>query len=303
MQIFEKEDVLIFLKGGLTGLLMFFGASIFLNNYSHASEAPKSLIEANKIDSKVSVLPKSPEPIKIEIAGTLQTVFIPEEYQATGIKEVIAVGSSSFADSAPSRIKNIRTAVAKFDGTLIHQGEIFSFNEILESVNRRHGYVRDLVVQGGRNVWEMGGGVCQLSTSIFRAALNAGLPIPAAKNHSVAIPYYKPYGLDAAVYMPNLDLQFVNDTPGDILMHVWMIEEELVVVLYGTKDSREVVLDGPYLNKRLADPEQAHGLDPSDISEKRLDYRSFQVQWVRSIKHKGEKKEKLFTSWYRRGIF
>ncbi len=238
-------------------------------------------------------------PLIFDIEGHLFESRIPNKYKEKGVKEIISFGVSDYSNSLPSRIQNIRTAAKKFDGILISQGETFSFNEILKSVHPKHGYVKDLVIKNGRNVWEQGGGVCQLSTSVFRAALNAGLEIKAARNHSMAIPYYKPYGIEAAIYMPYLDVKFKNNTPGDILMQVVMHDEKLVVVLYGTNDGRKVFLAGPYVNQKLKFPTDAQGLEPSVIYDKKWDYKSHHVQWVRSIElSDGDKKDRLFTAWY-----
>ncbi len=271
-----------------------------LSSFHYHSIATAVMVTGDNLIQKEA----GPTPLSIKVGETTLEVAIPQKYQDQGIKEVIAIGSSSFADSPASRMQNIRTAAKKLDGTLIPLGSTFSFNEILGSVSRKEGYVPDLVVRGNRNVWEMGGGVCQLSTSVFRAALNAGLPILAAKNHSIAIPFYKPYGLDAAIYMPYLDMKFVNNSPGDILMQVLLEGEELVVILYGTNDGRKTALKGPFINEKLQDPKQAYDTDPTDISEKKLDYRRFQVQWFRGVETAaGEKNEEIFTSWYRRGYF
>lgn len=228
---------------------------------------------------------------------------IPSDLKQEGIKEVIGTGKSIFPDSTEARLQNILVATEKFNGVVVQKGEVFSFNEILQSVGKKDGYVSDLVIKGGRMVYEQGGGVCQLSTTIFRAALDAGLEIVSRKGHSVAIPYYKPYGLDSAIYMPYLDLQFRNNTPGDILIQTRLRGEELYVVFLGTNDGREVRVEGPFYDKYAKNAEALASLEPADPYDERYDYRGFSVQWIWKVKMPGEPlKEEVLTSYYRRGL-
>src|SRR4029077_14600178 len=101
---------------------------------------------------------------------------------------------------------------------------------------------------------EFGGGLCQVSTTTFRAAMQAGLPITARRNHAYAVKYYSPQGTDATIYPGSADLKFINDTPGAIL--IWPYEKDkntLVYDFYGTKDSRQVTLQTPVVYDRKPD--------------------------------------------------
>ncbi len=160
-----------------------------------------------------------------------------------GIKEVISVGVSDFAGSSPNRIKNIEATLEKFDGYIIPQGREFSFNAILDDVTKEGGFKYERVIVNGKDQWGLGGGICQASTNVFRAALNAGMPILERRNHSQAITKYAPHGLDATVYIGKQDLKFKNDTPGDILMKFVLRDNKLFTVFYGTKDGRQVKLE------------------------------------------------------------
>ena len=160
-----------------------------------------------------------------------------------GIQEVISVGVSDFTGSSKNRLANIEATLKKFDGQIIEQGADFSFNELLKEVTEADGFKYERVIVGGKDRWGLGGGVCQVSTNLFRAALNAGLPILERRNHSRAIEKYAPHGLDATIYLGQLDLRFTNDTPGDILMRFVMRENKLFTVFYGTKDTRSVTLE------------------------------------------------------------
>ena len=163
--------------------------------------------------------------------------------QERGITDVISVGVSDFAGSDARRMQNINAAIAKFDGYIIKQGETFSFNDLLGSVSEEEGFTWARVLRNSANAWDLGGGVCQVSTNVFRAALNAGLTIDDRRSHSVKFDKYEPAGLDATIYLGIQDLQFTNNTPGDILMKFVMRDEKMVTVFYGTKDNRQVRLE------------------------------------------------------------
>ena len=221
------------------------------------------------------------------------------EMKQRGIREIIGTGKSFFPHSSAARLKNIAVATDRFNGVVVPQGAVFSFNEILESVHPRYGYVKEAVIKGGRTVYEQGGGLCQLSTTIFRAALSAGLEMVSQRGHSLAVPYYQPYGLESAIYMPYLDLRFRNNTPGDLLIQTRLREEELFVVFLGTSDGRKVVLEGPFYNKYANDIEGLKEMMPEDPYSTGFDYRRFSVQWIWKVEYPDETVEKILTSSYR----
>jgi vancomycin resistance protein YoaR len=165
-----------------------------------------------------------------------------------GIKELIARGSSNFRGSPRNRIHNITVGTEKERGWIIAPGEEFSFNKYLGEVDGEHGFLPELVIKKTGTVPEFGGGLCQVSSTVFRAAMNAGLPILERRNHSYAVQYYAPQGTDATIYPGVVDLRFKNDTSAHIL--IWPVLEKetnsLHFDIYGTKDSRKVVLDNPY---------------------------------------------------------
>lgn len=171
-----------------------------------------------------------------------------------GIKELVAAGDSNFAGSPNNRIFNIKVGVKKEAGVLLAPGEEFSFNKYLGEVDGAHGFLPELVIKANGTVPEFGGGLCQVSSTVFRAAVNAGLPITARRNHSYAVSYYSPQGTDATIYPGSQDLKFVNNTSGYLLVWPTFPEKnKLRFSLYGTKDSRQVTLDGPYSYDRKSD--------------------------------------------------
>lgn len=220
-----------------------------------------------------------------------------------GIQEILAIGESNFTGSSRARIQNIQAGLNKFNGVRVKKGKIFSFNEILESVDEKDGFVRELVIKGNTTEKELGGGVCQVSTTVFRAALNGGFPIPARRNHSYAVPYYKPFGLDAAIYLGQLDFRFKNDTPGDILIQSYTEEDNIYFVLYGTRDNRTVSLSGPYISAHKQAPEptvfETEDLPSGEMSVVSEAHDGFTTEWIRTIAKSGQVERETFRSVYR----
>lgn len=164
-----------------------------------------------------------------------------------GISALVAEGTTDFRGSTSSRIHNINRALEQFQGLLIEPGEEFSFVENLGEVDGEHGYLPELVIKYDRTEPEYGGGICQVSSTLFRAAINAGLKITERKNHAYPVSYYRPYGMDATIYIPSPDLRFVNNTPGHLLIRAEIAGTKLSFRLYGTDDGRDVAIDGPHV--------------------------------------------------------
>lgn len=170
-----------------------------------------------------------------------------------GIRELVAVGESDFHGSSASRMQNIRVGAAKFDGVILKPGEEFSFNHYLGPVTVETGFKPELVIKSTGTVPELGGGLCQVSTTSFRAAFYGGLAITARKNHSYAVKYYSPQGTDATIYPGAVDFKFINDTSAYLLIHTRIEGAKLYFEYYGTKDDRVVVIDGPYQYDKRSD--------------------------------------------------
>jgi vancomycin resistance protein YoaR len=175
-----------------------------------------------------------------------------------GVNELIGSGYSEFAGSIAGRIHNIALAAGRINGILIKPGETFSFNDAVGDISAATGYQSAYIIKDGHTVLGDGGGVCQVSTTLFRAALAAGLPIIERHAHDYRVHYYeeagfKP-GLDATVYAPTYDLKFRNDTPAAILIQARtdMTNLSLTFDLYGTSDGRTAQI----LNQKLWDVTQ-----------------------------------------------
>lgn len=182
------------------------------------------------------------EPIKLAFHSTAPNLSL-AEVNRLGIKDKLGVGTSTFKGSIASRVHNVALAAARINGTLIPPGQEFSFIEAVGDISAATGYQTAYIIQNGRTQLGDGGGVCQDSTTVFRAALNAGLPITERHGHAYRVSYYeqdqKP-GLDATIFAPTTDLKFKNDTPAYILIQAIAdtANRRLTVTLYGTSDGR-----------------------------------------------------------------
>lgn len=162
-----------------------------------------------------------------------------------GITSLLSRGISNFAGSSADRIANIKIGAARFNGVLLKPSEEFSFNNLLGEVGPEQGYKTGLVIKKDKMVPEYGGGLCQVSTTTFRAAIFAGLEITQRYPHAFAVKYYDPQGFDATIYPPMPDLKFINNTPGYILIQTKLTGNELIFEFYGTNDQRKVEVIGP----------------------------------------------------------
>lgn len=175
------------------------------------------------------------------------------ETNALGIRELVARGQSDFSGSPRNRIHNIRVGAARFHGVIVQPDEEFSFTKYLGPVDGEHGFLPELVIKPEGTVPEFGGGLCQVSTTAFRAAFFGGLPIMARRNHSYAVKYYewiadgvpRSVGLDATIYPGAQDMKFLNDTEAPLLIATKIEGTRLYFEFYGTQDGRVVEVDGP----------------------------------------------------------
>ncbi len=184
-----------------------------------------------------------------------------------GITELVSSGTSQFRGSIPNRIQNIKTAQASFDGVVIPPGATFSFNKYLSEIVEANGYADAYVIFGNKTVLGPGGGVCQVSTTMFRAAFFAGFPITERWEHAYRVGYYEPpVGLDAAVFVPSADMKFVNDTPNYILIEPALDVPNLRLTFnfYGTKpNGRQVKMTDPAVSNIVPHPPTKYIDDPT----------------------------------------
>jgi vancomycin resistance protein YoaR len=169
-----------------------------------------------------------------------------------GITELVSSETSYFYGSSAERIQNIQAAAARFDGVLVAPGETFSMGDALGDVSLDNGYAEALIIYGERTIKGVGGGVCQVSTTLFRTVFFGGYPILERYSHAYRVSYYEQTasgavdpnlaGLDATVYFPLVDFKFTNDTPYWILMETYVSAEARTLTwkFYSTSDGRTV---------------------------------------------------------------
>jgi vancomycin resistance protein YoaR len=243
---------------------------------------PQAGLRVNTFDTTLQALaalsekrPQSPLLVDVTEPGKKLS-----ETNNLGIEELLARGESNFKGSPNNRRHNIRIGTEKFQGILIKPGEEFSFNQHLGPVEEEQGFLPELVIKRTGTVPELGGGLCQVSSTAFRAAMQAGLPIVQRKNHAYAVKYYAPQGTDATIYPGVVDLKFKNDTPGHILVWAYLKDKDnLIFDFYGTKDDRKVTLEKPLQFDRKPDG-------------------SMKASWTREINKNGTTTSETFKSVY-----
>jgi len=168
-----------------------------------------------------------------------------QKVKELGVDSLLGTGESNFIGSPNNRKHNISVGASKFNGVVIGKGEEFSFLTTLGPVDKSTGYLPELVIKQDKTVPEFGGGMCQVSTTAFRAAVNSGLRVTERQNHAYPVQYYSPQGTDATVYIPHPDLKFVNDTPAPILVQTRITGNVLTFEYFGKSDGRRVELQDP----------------------------------------------------------
>jgi vancomycin resistance protein YoaR len=181
------------------------------------------------------------------------------EARAMQIRGLVASYQTLYGGEA-NRIHNVQLVAHLVDGHVIAPGATFSFNEATGARTAAKGFKEAPVIINGELKTGLGGGVCQVSTTVFNAAYEAGLPIVSRTNHALYISHY-PQGRDATVNYPDVDLKFVNDTGHWLLLRTWVGSSSLTVALYGTPIHRRVVsettplvVDGAVPTKSVPDP-------------------------------------------------
>lgn len=220
---------------------------------------PQSGIELNqqqlqtKIVAAIATIDESISQEDPDTSTTVQSIELPlqetqpqkslKDTNTFGINEQIGFGDSYYDHSIPTRIKNVSLATSRVTNILVAPGKEFSFNKTLGDVSRATGFEPAYIIRNGLTELGDGGGVCQVSTTLFRAVLNAGLDVTLRLPHSYRVSYYeldrKP-GIDATVYAGNVDFRFINDSPNYILIHGEADPKKLYMYysIYGTSDGR-----------------------------------------------------------------
>lgn len=189
--------------------------------------------------------------VPLEIVYTQPQVGNDATAESLGITEPVSVYTSYFRGSSAERIQNIQTSASEFHGLLVPPGATFSMAENMKDVSLDNGYAEALIIYGGRTVKGVGGGVCQVSTTLFRTVFFGGYPVVERHPHAYRVGYYEQTGsgwddnlagLDATVFVPMVDFQFTNDTPNWLLMETYVNPSrgKLTWKFYSTSENRSV---------------------------------------------------------------
>lgn len=211
----------------------------------------------------------NPEPVTFNLlVETVQPQISTENSNKFGIKEILGKGTSKFAGSIPGRIHNVELAASKVNGQLVPPGETFSFNNAVGDISAATGFQPAYIIKEGRTVLGDGGGVCQVSTTLFRAALNAGLQITERQAHAYRVGYYEQDsspGIDATVFAPSVDLKIKNNTANYILIQSKTDTTNLTLEfeIFGTSDGRKVEITKPVIYSQSPPPPDLYQDDPT----------------------------------------
>lgn len=212
-----------------------------------------------------------------------------EALRDAGVTELVTVGVSHFTGSSRSRVHNIKTAIDTLTGLYIEPGETVSFNNSIGEVSAATNYLPELVILGDRVEKDYGGGVCQVSSTMFRAVLLSGIPVVERHPHSFAVSYYEPWGTDATIYIGGKDLRFQNDFDSPLLVQASIDEENEILRFhfYGTRDERTVRMMEPNVWGWRSPPapryEVSSNLAPGEVQRLSSAVSGFQASWVRVV--------------------
>ncbi len=182
--------------------------------------------------------------------AVIQPAVPMEAGDTMGFDNLIVEATTYFKGSAAARVHNIEVAAAKFQGIVLPPGAVFSFNHYLGDVTAENGFEESLIIWGDRTDVGIGGGVCQVSTTAFRAALFGGFDIVERWAHGYRVSWYETGsgpGMDATIYVPDVDFRFRNDTQGYLLIQTETDAQDGTVSFrfYGPPTNRVVEVAEP----------------------------------------------------------
>ena len=232
------------------------------------------------IDTEIQKITENNTKIKVvQMSKVIDPDITIAQANDLGISELIGEGVSDYSHSIETRIHNVLLAASKFNGVIVPKDAIFSFNNVIGDISASTGYQAAYVIKDGKTVLGDGGGVCQVSTTLFRAALDTGLPIIDRTAHAYRVSYYEngsEPGFDATIYSPSVDFKFKNNTPGAILIETEAdtANNILVFKMYGTPDGRDVQISPVTIWDVAPPPEPTYEDDPTlpNGQVKQIDY-------------------------------
>ena len=266
-------------------------ARFIFNDDTRQLELIQSAVDGQAVDIEATIAA-----INRDVLAGEHEVALDMEYQSPevgddataeslGITELVSTNTSYFYGSDPARKQNIRTAASRFHGLLIPPGATFSMVDVLGDISLDNGYAEAWIIFGDRTIKGVGGGVCQVSTTLFRTVFFGGFPIVERYPHAYRVFYYEQTyggghnaslaGLDATVYVPVVDFKFKNDTPYWLLMETYVGDSYLTWKFYSTSDGRSVEWDTTGLQNR-EDPPEPRYIENPDLAPGEVK----QVDWA-----------------------
>jgi len=223
--------------------------------------------------------------VALDMEYTLPEVTSESTAESLGITELVSSHTSYFYGSSASRKQNIKIASSRFYGVLVAPGETFSMAEVLGDVSLDTGYEEAWIIYGDRTIKGVGGGVCQVSTTLFRTVFFGGYPIIERHPHAYRVYYYEQTsgggnnsdfaGLDATVYVPVVDFKFKNDTGSWLLMETYIGDNYLTWKFYSSSDGRSVEWETTGLTNIQEPPDPLYQ-ENDDLSKGEIN----QVDWA-----------------------
>lgn len=238
-------------------------ARFIFNDETHQLELIQPALIGRSVDKEATLIAinngviQGQHDFSLAISNSAPVIGDTATGEELGITALVSSETTYFYGSSTQRIQNIQTAAGRFHGLLVAPGEIFSMGQALGDVSLDNGYAEALIIYGGRTIKGVGGGVCQVSTTLFRTVFFGGYPVNERYSHAYRVYYYEKTasgstdsnlaGLDATVYFPLVDFKFTNDTPYWLLMETIVYNETLTWKFYSTSDGRSVdwVTSGP----------------------------------------------------------
>ncbi len=254
-------------------------ARFIFNDDTRQLEPIQSAVIGRALDAEATMAAIEAGLLQGQHAIPLVLTYTPPEVTETatgeslGITERVSSRTTYFRGSSQARIHNIQTASAQFHGLLVRPGETFSMASVLGDISLEGGYAEALIIYNGQTIKGVGGGVCQVSTTLFRTAFFGGYPIVERHAHAYRVYYYEQTqygydaslaGLDATVYVPLVDFKFTNDTPYWLLMEVWVNvpARSMTWNFYSTSDGRVVTWETTGPRNLVPPPEPLFIMNP-----------------------------------------
>jgi len=252
-------------------------ARFIFNDETRQLEVIQPSLEARELDIDATIrainaaLPKGEHAVPLVFKTQAPQVSDQATAAELGITGLVSDQYTSFRGSGPERMQNIQTAAARFHGLLVPPGATFSFAENIGDISLDSGFAEALIIYGGRTIRGVGGGVCQVSTTLFRTVYFGGFPIVERNAHAYRVGYYEQNtgswsgpGLDAAVFTPLVDLKFTNDTPYWLLMETYFYPgaQRLEWKFYSTSDGRTTTVNAASVSNVIPAPPPSYEENP-----------------------------------------